>query len=99
MNSLNSSFDYIINHSLNKFDCLKQLSQIIYNDIFSAVYNGNYEYLNKISIIMNEKIKIIDDNNSLSLTLNYNILKNILINIFELKSPMINLDLLQSIIN
>ena len=99
MNSLVSSFDCILNQSFNKFDCLKQLSKIIYNDIFSAVYNGNYEYLNKISIIMNEKIKIIDDNNNLSLTLNYNILKNILINIFELKSPMINLDLLQSIIN
>jgi len=99
MNSLISSFDYILNQSSNKFDCLKQLSQIIYNDIFSAVYNGNYEYLNKIFIIMNEKIKIIDDNNNLSLTLNYNILKNILFNIFELKSPMINLDLLQSIIN
>lgn len=86
--------------SLNtKYEYLKKYIQTKYNDIFKFVYIGNYEELNKYYEEVKIKIEEIDENKNLIFTYNYNILKDIIIKIFELKNPMINLDILHSFLN
>jgi len=82
----------------NKFDKLKDISQTIYNDIFKLIYISDYENLNKLYDKIKNNIKEIEEDENLILTNNYNLLKEVLINIFELKNPMVNLDLLHLII-
>jgi len=91
----------VFNNSSSKYQCLKEITNMIINDLYNVLYENNYDKINDIYMFIQDNINKLDmayDINEEDI-IKYNILKKVLYNIFNLNNPFTNLMHLQEILN
>ena len=98
-----NDIEEILNNSSSKYECLKELINLIFNDLINALYNEDIDSLNDLYVLFQDNIykldMIYDFNETNDILIKYNTLKNVINNIFNLNCPFVNLSHLQEILN